>query len=187
MNKELELNGPYPENYQKIVQQVVKEDETGYLPLLKTKIDIMGKYKLVFIGFPTWNMQMPPPKSYLYQYDLSGKTIIPFNTNAGYGAGNSFRTVKKLCPNSWVLEGFSTRSGVERDGIYFVIKGERGKKDYFTGIVWVKMLLLKDKNNDFSIGNVAFEPCARTNWHTHPKGKVLLVIEGNGSNQYSIL
>lgn len=62
-------------------------------------------------------------------------------------------------------------------------RGERGKEDYFTGIVWVKMLLLKDKNNDFSIGNVVFEPCARTNWHTHPRGQVLLVTEGNGFYQ----
>ena len=35
----LELEKPYPENYQAIVQQVVEENETGYLPPLKTKID----------------------------------------------------------------------------------------------------------------------------------------------------
>src|SRR4249920_2680504 len=34
----LELEKPYPENYQQTVQQVVKENETGYLPPLKTKI-----------------------------------------------------------------------------------------------------------------------------------------------------
>lgn len=41
----------------------------------------------------------------------------------------------------------------------------------------------KDKNNDFSTGCVTFTPSARTNWHTHPKGQVLLVIEGNGLYQ----
>ena len=35
----LELEKPYPENYQAIVQQVANENETGYLPPLKTKID----------------------------------------------------------------------------------------------------------------------------------------------------
>lgn len=35
----LELEKPYPENYQATVQQVVHENETGYLPPLKTKID----------------------------------------------------------------------------------------------------------------------------------------------------
>jgi flavodoxin len=125
----LELEKPYPENYKAIVEQVSKENETGYLPPLKTKIYSMEKYDVVFIGFPTWGMQLPPPmKSFLHQYDLSGKTVIPFNTNAGYGVGSSFETVKKLCPNSKILEGFSTKGGIERDGVFFVMKGEKEKQ-----------------------------------------------------------
>jgi flavodoxin len=125
----LELQKPYPENYKATVQQVVKENETGYLPPLKTKIDSIEKYDVVFVGFPTWDMQLPPPmKSFLHQYDLEGKTVIPFNTNAGYGVGSSFESVKQLCANSKILEGFSTKGGVERDGIYFVMKGEKEKQ-----------------------------------------------------------
>jgi flavodoxin len=122
----LELEKPYPENYQETVQQVVKENETGYLPPLKTKIDSIQNYDVVFVGFPTWDMKMPPPmKSFLHQYNLSGKTIIPFNTNAGYGTGSSFQTVKELCPNSKLLEGFEMKGGVERDGIFLAIKNEK--------------------------------------------------------------
>jgi flavodoxin len=122
----LELEKPYPENYQQTVQQVVKENESGYLPPLKTKIDSIQKYDLVFVGFPTWDMQMPPPmKSFLHAYDLTGKTVIPFNTNAGYGVGSGFRTVKELCPKSKVLEGFSFEGGVERDGVLLVIKDKK--------------------------------------------------------------
>jgi flavodoxin len=125
----LELQKPYPENYKATVQQVVDENANGYLPPLKTKIDSIEKYDVVFVGFPTWDMKMPPPmKSFLHQYDLSGKTIIHFNTNAGYGVGSGFETVRKLCPNSKVLEGFSTKGGVERDGILFVMKGEKEKR-----------------------------------------------------------
>jgi len=125
----LELEKPYPENYQATVQQIVKENETGYLPPLKTTIDSIEKYDVVFLGFPTWDMKMPPPmKSFLHQYSLSGKTVIPFNTNAGYGVGSGFQTVKELCPNSKILEGFEIKGGVERDGVYFVIKGEKAKE-----------------------------------------------------------
>lgn len=125
----LELKNPYPENYQAIVQQVVNENETGYLPPLKTNIDSIQKYDVVFVGFPTWGMKLPPPiKSFLKQYDLSGKTVIPFNTNAGYGVGSSFETVKQLCPNSKLLEGFSMQGGIERDGVYFVIKDQKAKE-----------------------------------------------------------
>jgi flavodoxin len=125
----LELEKPYPENYQATVQQVVKENETGYLPPLKTKIDSIEKYDVVFVGFPTWGMQMPPPmKSFLHQYNLMGKTVIPFNTNAGYGVGSGFQTVAELCPDSRVLEGFEMKGGIERDGIKLAIKDEKVKE-----------------------------------------------------------
>jgi len=122
----IELQTPYPANYQATVQQVARENETGYLPPLKTIIDSIGKYEIIFIGFPTWGMQLPPPmKSFLSQYNLQNKTVIPFNTNGGYGIGNSFDKVKELCPNSTIPEGFTTRGGSERDGQLFVMEGTK--------------------------------------------------------------
>ena len=74
-------------------------------------------------------MRLPPPiKSFLRQYSLTGKTVIPFNTNAGYGEGSSFQTVRELCPQSTVLEGFVIRGGLERDGQYLIIKGARAEE-----------------------------------------------------------
>lgn len=126
---ELELEKPYPENYQATVDQVARESKTGFLPPLKTKIDGIEKYDVVFIGFPTWGMQLPPPmKSFLRQYDLSGKTVIPFNSHAGYGVGSGFETVKELCLKCKVFEGFSTKGGVERDSVLFVMEGEKEKQ-----------------------------------------------------------
>ena len=125
----LELERPYPAGYDAIVQQVARENETSYLPPLKTKIDRIDQYDVVFLGFPTWGMQLPPPmKSFLRQYRLNGKTVVPFNTNAGYGVGSSFETVKELCPQCTVLEGFTTRGGIERDGVYLAIKGARAEE-----------------------------------------------------------
>jgi len=80
----LELEKPYPADYKTTVDQVASENERAYLPALKTKIDDIEKYDTVFIGFPTWGMKLPPPvKSFLKKYNLGGKTLIPFNTNAG--------------------------------------------------------------------------------------------------------
>ncbi|MEH6681662.1 MAG: flavodoxin [Sediminicola sp.] len=121
----LELENPYPEDYGAIVKQVAEENETGFLPPLKTKVEIT-KYDMIFVGFPTWGMQLPPPmKSFLAQHNLKGKTVIPFNTNAGYGVGSGFKTVRELCPRSKVLEGFTIKGGIERDGIDLAIKGAR--------------------------------------------------------------
>lgn len=122
---ELELVNPYPEDYRAIVNQVARENESGFLPPLKTKIDL-SKYEIVFIGFPTWGMQMPPPmKSFLSSHELSGKMVIPFNTNAGYGVGRGFDQIKELCPKATIQEGFMTQGGIERDGILFVMEGNR--------------------------------------------------------------
>ena len=139
----IELEHPYPEDYKATVDQVAKENETGYLPPLKTRIDSIEKYDLVFVGFPTWGMKMPPPvKSFLHQNNLTGKTVIPFNTNAGYGVGSGFTTVKELCPNSKVLEGFSVKGGIERDGIYLAIKEQKAKEVAAQVKEWLKKLNL---------------------------------------------
>jgi len=142
----LELENPYPENYRATVEQVVKENESGFLPPLKTSIQNIRDYDIVFIGFPTWDMKMPPPmKSFLHTYDLSGKTVIPFNTNAGYGVGSGFQTVKELCSNSKVLEGFEMKAGAERDGQYLVIRDEKAVEAKRRVKIWLqKIKLLSD-------------------------------------------
>ena len=143
----IELETPYPENYEVTVQQVVKENETGYLPPLRTKIDTIQNYDVVFVGFPTWGMKLPPPmKSFLKQYDLSGKIIIPFNTNAGYGVGSGFQTVKELCPDSKLLEGFEIKGGIERDGVYFVIKDEKAKEAESKVKSWLQKINVETKH-----------------------------------------
>lgn len=140
----LELETPYPQDYRATVDQVVRENETGFLPPLKTKIDNIQRYGVVFVGFPTWGMQLPPPvKSFLRRYDLRGKTVVPFNTNAGYGVGSSFATVKQLCPNSTVLEGFTTRGGVERDGQLLVIKEQKAKTVEADVMKWLQKIEVK--------------------------------------------
>ncbi|MCD0487774.1 flavodoxin [Pedobacter sp. MC2016-14] len=137
----LELKTPYPEDYKAIVDQVAKENETGYLPPLATQIDNMEKYDIIFLGFPTWGMQLPPPvKSFLKQYNFKGKTLVPFNTNAGYGIGSSFDTVRDLSPGGHILEGYTTKGGIERDGVLFVIQGTKEKQVQVEITTWLKKL-----------------------------------------------
>ncbi|KQS26563.1 cupin domain-containing protein [Dyadobacter sp. Leaf189] len=62
-------------------------------------------------------------------------------------------------------------------------KGDKLTNGYFTGDAYLFPLLARDKNNDFAIGSVTFEAGARTNWHTHPQGQVLIVTEGAGYYQ----
>ncbi|PQJ36468.1 flavodoxin [Salinibacter sp. 10B] len=137
----VEPETPYPKNYEEIVSQVARENGRGYVPPLKTKIENIGEYDAVFLGFPTWDMQLPPPmRSFLHEHDLSGTTVIPFNTNGGYGVGSSFRMVDEMCSESDVLDGFSTRGGLERDGIYLAIEGERRKEVHDSVTTWLERI-----------------------------------------------
>lgn len=63
-------------------------------------------------------------------------------------------------------------------------KGEKGSNKTFTGKVYVNMLVT-DKNKIFNtqVYNVEFEPGARTYWHAHEGGQILLVTEGVGYYQ----
>ena len=122
----LELQTPYPENYKAIVSQVDAENEEGFMPALAATPGDLEQYEIIYLGFPTWDMQLPPPmKSFLTQTNLSGKTVAPFNTHGGYGSGSSFETVRELCTGCNVVDGLSVRGGLERDGVYLAIEGER--------------------------------------------------------------
>ena len=62
-------------------------------------------------------------------------------------------------------------------------QGESAPPEYFTGKVTVKNLVPDDSIFNCAINNVAFEKGARTNWHTHPSGQIILVIDGEGLYQ----
>jgi quercetin dioxygenase-like cupin family protein/alkylhydroperoxidase/carboxymuconolactone decarboxylase family protein YurZ len=62
-------------------------------------------------------------------------------------------------------------------------RGRRITSDNFTGSVWVEMLVTEEEVFGSRIGNVTFEPSARTNWHSHPGGQILLVTNGAGYYQ----
>ncbi len=62
-------------------------------------------------------------------------------------------------------------------------KGEKITNNNFTGTAWLQMLVNNNSIYNTSIGNVTFEPGARTNWHKHPGGQILLVTDGKGYYQ----
>lgn len=62
-------------------------------------------------------------------------------------------------------------------------KGNRITNDNFTGIAYLKVLMDADSLNPTMVGNVSFEAGARTKWHVHPGGQILLVLGGVGYYQ----
>lgn len=62
-------------------------------------------------------------------------------------------------------------------------KGEKGSAENFTGNAWNSPLVADDSIYNTVIGNVYFEPGARSNWHRHPSGQILIITDGVGYHQ----
>ena len=62
-------------------------------------------------------------------------------------------------------------------------KGEPGPAEHFTGRAWNIGLVTDDTVYHTIVGNVYFEPGARSNWHMHPAGQILIITDGVGYYQ----
>ena len=62
-------------------------------------------------------------------------------------------------------------------------KGEKGSNEFFTGNAYPTGLVDADSIYNTLIGNVYFEPGARSNWHSHPSGQILIITDGTGYHQ----
>lgn len=75
-------------------------------PAIKGMRDNMDDYDTVFVGFPIWWYVAPTIiNTFLENYDLTGKTIIPFATSGGSGMGKTNEKLYLSCPNSKLIEG----------------------------------------------------------------------------------
>ena len=74
-------------------------------PAIAGKRDNMADYDTIYVGFPIWWYDLPTPVwSFLEEYDLSGKTIIPFFSHAGSSNGaNSLNRLTSLATGATVL------------------------------------------------------------------------------------
>lgn len=62
-------------------------------------------------------------------------------------------------------------------------KGEKIENEHFEGVAWLQSLVVADSINHIAVGSVTFEPGARTNWHLHPDGQIILALGGTGYYQ----
>jgi flavodoxin len=104
---EIQPEVPYPNSYNAVVDQAEKEIEAGYKPALQSTLDHIESYDTVFVGSPNWWSTIAPPvATFLSEYDLSGKTIVPFCTHGGGGLGRISKDIAELCPHSTILSSF---------------------------------------------------------------------------------
>lgn len=97
----------YGEDYETCADRAKDELDNGTRPKLSSHIDadIMAQYDVIYLGFPVWWYDLPMPVwTFLEEYDLEGKTIIPFFSHNGSSNGaNSVNRVTELAKGAAVL------------------------------------------------------------------------------------
>lgn len=105
---------PYPQDYRETTQIARVEQDNNERPELAATIspEEMKNYDVIFLGYPIWWGTMPMAMfTFLEQYDLSGKTIIPFCTHGGSGLARSPDDIGKLAPGAMLRQGLAIRGG----------------------------------------------------------------------------
>lgn len=68
-------------------------------PAIKNKVENMDQYDTIYIGYPIWWYIAPTIiNTFVEQYKLEGKTVIPFFTSGGSGAGETMKYLKPSAP-----------------------------------------------------------------------------------------
>lgn len=81
----------------------LEERDRTIRPAVASRVDDMDAYDTVYVGFPIWWGHEPAiVDTFLKSYDLSGKTVVPFATSGGSGAGGADRSVAAACPGARV-------------------------------------------------------------------------------------
>ena len=98
----------YPADYTEATEVAKAEMNANARPELTTHVENMDSCDVIFLGYPIWWGTFPAPvRTFLSEYDFSGKTIVPFCTHEGSGLGHSEQNIKKLCPKAKVLNGIA--------------------------------------------------------------------------------
>lgn len=102
---------PYTDDYDSLLDIAQEEQRNDARPEISGSIENFDSYEVIYLGYPNWWGDMPMILySFLDDYDLSGKTIVPFVTSGGSGFSNTISTIETMEPDANVLEGLSVGS-----------------------------------------------------------------------------
>ncbi|WP_434309315.1 flavodoxin [Hominifimenecus sp. rT4P-3] len=84
----------------------VEMNDRSCRPAIHSKVENMGQFDVVFVGFPVWWYREPSIiDTFMEAYDFSRKTVVPFATSGGSPIGNSGKNMEALAPGAKVTAG----------------------------------------------------------------------------------
>lgn len=94
----------------------VEMSDKSSRPAVASKVENMEQYDTIYIGFPIWWYTAPTIiNTFLEQYDLNGKTVIPFATSGGSQMGKTNDDLVKSCRGAVLKNGkrFSANADIK--------------------------------------------------------------------------
>lgn len=77
----------------------VEMKDKSFRPPVAERVEDMAQYSRIFVGFPIWWYVAPTIiNTFLEQYDLTGKTVVPFATSGGSGMPYAQRHLQDQYP-----------------------------------------------------------------------------------------
>ena len=126
----IEAENPYPLDHDTLVDQAAEEQDQQARPAIADQVENMADYDVVYLGYPNWWADMPMILyTFLEEYDLSGKTIIPFNTHGGSGFSRTIDTIRELEPEAAVLDGLTISRNSIQDAEQEIVDWVQGIQD----------------------------------------------------------
>ena len=107
----------YGDNFNTVADKALSDQQNSILPELSDHITNLDQYDTIFVGYPIWWYDMPQLMySFFSEYDLSEKTIIPFNSHGGSGFSGSVAEIAELEPDATVrTDGLTLSRNVVAD------------------------------------------------------------------------
>ena len=91
----------------------VEMNDKAFRPAIANKVSDIEQYDTVFVAFPIWWYVAPTIiNTFLEQYDLTGKTIVPVATSGGSGMGNTNKELANSCKGATLKDGKRFSAGV---------------------------------------------------------------------------
>lgn len=93
---------------------------------IEKPIHDLSSYDVIFVGYPIWWYVEPRiVDTYLDNFNLDGKRIIPFATSGGSSIGGSIKHLKELYPSAKIEDGILLNHGINEESIRKLIKGDK--------------------------------------------------------------
>lgn len=102
----------YSTDYRECTAVAKEEAQTNARPAVANTVENMAQYDVIFVGYPIWYGKAPMfMYTFLEQYNLQGKVIVPFCTSGGSPLSGSLTELRQAAQGATIVQGLRATDG----------------------------------------------------------------------------